>query len=331
MGSNFERGSATRPNPLRVAADVDTGIDDALALVYLAAVCPDLRVTTSAGNCSAVAAARNSRAVLDLCHSFRTPITPGAPRPLLHHLTTTPETHGPDGLGYYRTTVATPSVGCAAEAVAAWESPEGLLVSGPATNLAWAVQQAGGVPAPPGFPARTVIMGGAFDYPGNTTATAEWNVWVDPHSLDVTLRQWPAGAALPLICPLNVTEQVILDPRRLAEWIEVLQARGLAELGTLLEEALRFYFEFHEHVGVGYCAQIHDLAAAMVLLDAVEYEAKPGYVQVAVDGERRGTTGVDWHATPNAHIVTALNPDGVFQQFQQALDCLGGNAPSPPR
>ena len=53
-----------------VVADVDTGIDDALALLWLASLhrrgVLDLHVTTVAGNTTAATAARNSAEVLRL-------------------------------------------------------------------------------------------------------------------------------------------------------------------------------------------------------------------------------------------------------------------------
>ena len=56
---------------MRLIADVDTGIDDALALVLLAAR-PDVDlvgVSTTTGNTTAARAARNSAAVLALAES----------------------------------------------------------------------------------------------------------------------------------------------------------------------------------------------------------------------------------------------------------------------
>lgn len=50
-----------------------------------------------------------------------------------------------------------------------------------------------------------------MNYPGNTTPTAEWNFWVEPHAADIAF----AAARAPLtLCPLNVTEQMVLEPGR---------------------------------------------------------------------------------------------------------------------
>ena len=89
----------------RVIADVDTGIDDALALVWLGCLHErgriQLSVTASAGNCSVEDAARNSNAVLRLTGANVRAI-PGLDGPRELPLTTTPETHGPRGLGYWQ-------------------------------------------------------------------------------------------------------------------------------------------------------------------------------------------------------------------------------------
>lgn len=328
-----------------VVADVDTGIDDALALLWLASLhrrgVLDLQVTTVAGNTTAAAAARNSVEVLRLAGTPDVPVTVGASRPRVLPLTTTPETHGPEGLGYH--IPAAPVVeeeGSAAQAVAAWEaaSPEKILVIGPATNLAWAVEHAPHLLRD----TQVTLMCGAFLYPGNTTPTAEWNAWSDPHALAYCLDNWPQDAPTPVICPLNVTEQVLLTPAELAEWVAV----ASPAVGTLLDDVLRFYMEFHASVGVGYVAQIHDLAAATVLCGAVDAQLRDATVRVEAESDLlRGTTVADWTggtaqgegrtgevgavspaavgpywARPaNARILTALDPAEVFACFRDAL------------
>ena len=369
---------------LTVVADVDTGIDDALALVYLyrlhLAGRIDLSVTTSAGNCTADDAARNSAEVFRVAAQQWGPsslgrhraqrgegsdavipkITIGAARPRVLPLVTTPETHGPRGLGYWlgeagdaRRAQAegapgkadaslapgngTPS-GTAAAAVAHWADaqPTHLLVCGPATNLAWAVEHAPEVLRG----CQVVIMGGAFGYPGNTTPVAEWNAWVDPHALKYALQHWPEGAPLPVIAPLNMTEQVLLTPERLRDWVGGLDAwqetgrqadrqgdpegaQAVSQLGQLLTATVEFYFEFHEQVGVGYQAQIHDLAAAMVLLGDVAFEATEFHVDVEADSEltRGATLAFDPNPpfgpqlTPNARVLGRLDAGGVLERF----------------
>ena len=367
---------------------MDTGIDDALALVYLyrlhLAGRIDLSVTTSAGNCTADDAARNSAEVFRVAAQQWGPsslgrhcaqrgegsdtvipkITIGAAHPRVLPLVTTPETHGPRGLGYWlgeagdarrAQAEGTPGKaeaslapgsgtpdGTAAAAVAHWADaqPTHLLVCGPATNLAWAVEHAPEVLRG----CQVVIMGGAFGYPGNTTPVAEWNAWVDPHALKYALQHWPEGAPLPVIAPLNMTEQVLLTPERLRDWVGGLDARqetgrqadrqgdwagtqAMSQLGQLLTAALEFYFEFHEQVGVGYQAQIHDLAAAMVLLEDVDCATREFHVDVEADSEltRGATLAFDpkppfgQQLTPNARVLERLDAAGVLERFGELL------------
>ena len=369
---------------MTVVADVDTGIDDALALVYLyrlhLAGWIDLSVTTSAGNCTADDAARNSAEVFRVAAQQWGPfllgrhraqrgggsdtsipkITIGAAHPRVLPLVTTPETHGPRGLGYWlgesgdaRRVQAEGSLGqaeapltpggstpdgTAVAAVAHWADaqPTHLLVCGPATNLAWAVEHAPEVLRG----CQVVIMGGAFGYPGNTTPVAEWNAWVDPHALKYSLQHWPEGAPLPVIAPLNMTEQVLLSPERLRDWVGGLDgaqadghrgdqegAQAESQLGQLLTAAVEFYFEFHEQVGVGYQAQIHDLAAAMVLLEDVGFDATEFHVDVEADSEltRGATLAFDpnppfgQQLTPNARVLGRLDAGGVLERFGELL------------
>ncbi|MDN6618235.1 MAG: nucleoside hydrolase, partial [Corynebacterium variabile] len=105
-----------------------------------------------------------------------------------------------------------------------------------------------------------------------------------------------------------------------------------------------FYMEFHESVGVGYVAQIPDLAAATVLCGAVDAELQDATVRVEAESDLlRGTTVADWPggtaqgegrtgengevgevgpywARPaNARILTALDTAEVFACLRDAL------------
>ena len=90
------------PERVPLILDVDTGIDDSLALLY-AAASPEadlLAVTCVSGNTDARSVARNTRAVLELAGRADVEVALGREVPLVRPLETTPETHGPQGLGY---------------------------------------------------------------------------------------------------------------------------------------------------------------------------------------------------------------------------------------
>ena len=78
---------------MRILADVDTGIDDACALLYLCGR-PEVElvgITTSAGNTSARQAALNTLVVLELAGCGEVEVAVGEPAPLVKPLVTTPE------------------------------------------------------------------------------------------------------------------------------------------------------------------------------------------------------------------------------------------------
>lgn len=364
LTSMIQNSFSTGMQKPRVVADVDTGIDDSLALIYLAGLHSageiDLVVTTSAGNTTARQAAVNSAEVLRLAEAAEVPVVAGARAPLKVPLTTTPETHGEKGLGYYSPLDGGGAVGDAGSAgdaraaVESWRGASHILIAGPATNLAWALRHApeavggaagSGATGSGTAGAEITLMTGAFNYPGNTTPTAEWNAWVDPHALKEVFAAPASTRLLPTICPLNVTEQVLLYPDRLLRWQEALRPTH-PELATFLGDALRFYFEFHQSVGVGYCAQIHDLAAAMVMLRRVPYSFYDATVDVEADSPlMRGTTVADrvvdggggsvaavrgdvdpagvrsayWNRPANARILEALDPADVFAEFERVV------------
>src|SRR5659263_731936 len=152
--------------------DVDTGIDDSLALLY-ACGSPEaelVAVTCVAGNVDARQVAENTRAVLELAGRDDVEVALGREAPLVRPLVTTPETHGPKGIGY---AVLPPprrplSDRHAADLIveeARRRPGELMLVTlGPATNLAVAVLRE---PRLPLILRRWVLMGGSYRSPGN--------------------------------------------------------------------------------------------------------------------------------------------------------------------
>lgn len=155
-----------------VFADVDTGVDDAFALVYLLAS-PDaelIGIACTGGNVAVDQVVRNNLGLLQLCRVTHVPVSRGADQPLRAPLRTAANTHGPAGLGYAELPMTTrqPTRYDAAEAwirAAREHSGELIgLVTGPLTNLALAVRAE---PALPGLLRRLVIMGGR----SNTAAT----------------------------------------------------------------------------------------------------------------------------------------------------------------
>lgn len=330
---------------MRIIADVDTGIDDALALIALVAnVNAELvAVTTTTGNTTSELAARNSAAVLALLERADVPIQIGSSRPLEMPVATTPETHGEFGLGYSalpsritRTFAARGIEDLWLPELRAHPGETTVLVTGPLTNLATALRIE---PRLPELAKRVVIMGGAFNYPGNTTPCAEWNAWCDPHAAHEVYSSFEGlpDERLPIVAGLNVTETVeftAADLDTLAIGVGArpphLSARTARDLGPadtgvplvdLITDALRFYFEFHADHGYGYLAQVHDLLAAQIALGEVQPTMSAQWVGVERESPlTRGMTVADFrqllHRCANARVVTAVDGRASVDAFK---------------
>lgn len=277
------------PAALPLFLDCDPGIDDAIALAYLC--CQDdvdvVGIAASGGNVAAAQVVENTRGWLSLAGRSDIPVHAGHSLPLARQAlqmdpqaaeTATGEaleyadlTHGESGRGYARLPAPSTPVSSVTAAQAwvdaAHAHPGQLLgvVIGPATNLALALEID---PELPSLFKRLFIMGGAFNYRGNTHPTTEWNVTFDPESTAQVLaafdrtRQEERLAHLPVIAPIEATEAVEMTPERLATILDGSSAGGADDrwqsVLAQLAEALRFYFEFHETDGLGYLAHIHD-------------------------------------------------------------------------
>lgn len=320
----------------RILLDNDTGVDDALALVYLASR-DDVAleaVTCTPGNVSAAQVARNNLAILELCGRPGTRVVLGAEAPLVRPLETTPETHGPQGIGHARLPAsAAPSPGHAPEVwvelARAHPGELDAVCTAPLTNLALALRLE---PRLPELLRSLTVMGGAYFHPGNTTPLAEWNVWSDPHAAAEVFAAYEAlpdlpEEKLPLVCGLETTERFELTPEHVAAWRR--DAGPVAGAGAalldLLEDALRFYFEFHEEYGYGYISHVHDYFATAAALGAVSFAATATTVDVQTgEGPAFGATMADVRhllagRRPNARLVTGNDPVSGFEELHRAV------------
>ncbi|MFF2550446.1 nucleoside hydrolase [Nocardia sp. NPDC058058] len=323
--------------------DNDTGIDDSLGLLYLLSS-PEaeiIGIASSAGNVPAPRVAANNLALLDLCRAPELEVALGAAEPLAIPLRTTEDTHGPQGVGYAELPVSERKL---SDRTAAhmWvdlvrEHPGEVvgLCTGPLTNLALALRIE---PELPRLLRRLVIMGGAFNHPGNTTPTNEWNVHVDPEAAKEVFDAFSAAPAdrRPIVCALDITETIEMRPKHLALLAERAgstpvelvresdppERRSAASnpLVRFLTDAIRFYFDFHKLYDQGYLAHMHDPFAAAVALDNALAVTKPATVDVELAGTiTRATTVADWagmwEREPNADIVIGTDPEQFFERL----------------
>jgi purine nucleosidase len=173
--------------------DTDTGSDDAVALL-IALTHPGIDVVgigVVAGNVPLELAVQNALYTRELSGRDDVPVWAGEATPLVLPLITAQNVHGTDGMGDIGLDLRgrAPDEGHAVdkllEASHAHAGELTLVTLGPLTNVARAIERD---PSLPDRIPRTVVMGAVADHVGNITPVAEYNMWADPHAVDVVLR-----------------------------------------------------------------------------------------------------------------------------------------------
>ncbi|MGV1009180.1 MAG: nucleoside hydrolase [Dermatophilaceae bacterium] len=273
---------------VRVILDVDTGVDDAMALL-LAARHPGLElvaVTCVAGNARVDDVVRNTLTVLHAAGRDTVPVARGADRPLLEPMGPPPGTHGRDGMGDLR-----------------WPAPERrpdprhavellrdtlldaarvarlvtLVTLAPLTNVALLLRTWPGAAAGLG---EIVVMGGSFGAAG-VNATAEFNIRQDPEAAAVVLAATSEQGVPVTMYGQDVFFAPAVSVAQAQQLVDV-GSRGAAELAGRLMAAQCGRFESAS-------ATIGDAGAVCAVLDPGGRVLAQATVTVALSG-RRGRT-----------------------------------------
>lgn len=252
--------------PTKVILDVDTGTDDAVALMT-AALSPDLELvgaTTVNGNTTLDYTTENTLRVFDWIGMPAIPVHRGMDRPLARSQVArgmATRIHG-DLLDLPPAATAKLQAGHAVDwLIDTYMASAGDIVLcpvGPLTNIATAIQKEPRiVEAIP----EIVIMGGAHDH-GNMTASAEFNIWLDPEAARIVVN---CGRPIRMI-PLDATHRALVSTQ---------DAQRLRDLGTPAgEAAARFVLKRID----GYdatqpmphragAAPVHDALAVCAIID----------------------------------------------------------------
>jgi purine nucleosidase len=314
-----------------IIIDVDTGIDDAFALLY-ACASPLARlvgVSTVDGNVNLASATRNTRAVLALARRPDVPVWPGCAAPLLRAQSDATQFHGASGLGYAELPepAAQPSSTHAIDAILAAASREPgaltLVATGPLTNVAAALLRDPSLARNLG---RLVLMGGAYREAGNVTPAAEFNIWHDPEAARIVFRAFAADGAAPLVAiGLDVTRRTLLRPDDLKSLAR--RCSGLPHAPALLrflDDSSRCYFETMEKLTGARVFTMHDPLAVAAAIDSSLIVTQRAAVDVETVGAlTSGMTVVDWRGVwgrpPNADVAIQVEAPRFIADFLDAM------------
>jgi pyrimidine-specific ribonucleoside hydrolase len=175
-----------------IILDVDTGIDDAFAVLF-AATHPAINllgITCVDGNTNIDNVVANTLKVLDAAQALDIPVARGALRPLLGESHYAEYVHGADGMGDLgispssRKVDPRSAVELLRDLIENSSDPVTIVPLAPLTNIALFLRA---------FPEtakkihRIVLMGGSASA-GNATAAAEFNVWHDPEAAAIVFQ-----------------------------------------------------------------------------------------------------------------------------------------------
>lgn len=297
-----------------VIMDVDTGVDDAAAIM-LAASSPEielLALTSVYGNRPVNETFRNTRRLASLL-GLGVPVAAGAAKPLLdppidYSAAPVIDIHGADGLGNIGDRIPDPDVPvCSltaaelmADKIASCDRKVTIIATGPLTNIAVFLL---GYPQLHGRIERILFMGGAA-HGGNLKPSAEANAGHDPEAAEVVLT---SGLDIYMFGLDATMGCFITDDERAA-------MRDCGRTGAFIADCLQQYAGIYQSVAGLPGAVLHDSLPVAWLLDSSVAELRDYNVRMDLNGSRtRGCTVTDTadvsKLPANAHVAVSADRD----------------------
>ncbi len=311
------------PEALRLLIDTDTAGDDVTALL-LALRHPAATVeavTIVAGNVAFDQQVENALYTVERAgREGAVPVYPGCRTSRRGTVHPVPEIHGDDGMGnhFFPKARQRPeqvhAVDALLERLEAAPGALTVVALGPLTNLAALFERA---PHAARLIRHLYVMGGAIFGQGNTTATAEYNIWVDPDAAHLVLN---AGAPLTLVSWEMALRHAVLD---------AVEGAALRRCGT---PVATFFMQVHraarafDEARWKVAGSTHPDALTMAVALAPDLVTEARHRFVAVDtraGASFGTVTVDHEGitgrAPNARVVYAVDGERFKTMLFQAL------------
>lgn len=282
--------------PVEILVDVDTGVDDALALT-LAALHPDVNlraVTCVAGNASLDNVYRNTCAVLAIAGASHVPVARGAERPLIAAPRDAAHVHGHNGLAGLELPVPQQTMAVDIHAVElmrqqilASPTPPVLIALAPLTNVALLIRM---YPDVAQRLEKIVFMGGSASV-GNATPVAEFNTWADPEAAAIVV-----DSGIPtMMYGLDVFYSAAVSEGDIAA-LEASEGPAAQLCGKLFRH-LAVKDTGQKRIPAGTIAALGDAGTVCAVIDPEGLTTRRFPLSVCTDGSRsRGQTIVDRRA-----------------------------------
>lgn len=296
----------------KMILDLDTGVDDALAIAYAVAA-PDvdlIGIVSSYGNNLLNVCAQNSLKLLELLGQPDVPVFLGLPHSSTSDhfdvMQVSKDIHGNNGIGEVelpepkRQVEAQSGVDFYIEAAHKYGKDLIIIPTGPMTNLAAALEKD---PEIAHLIGNVTFMGGALTVEGNVTDVAEANINQDAKAANTVLT-----SDLPLtMVGLDVTLRTLLTKKETQQWRELGTKAGKA-----YADITDFYIDAYYNLDIDKhgCA-LHDPLAVGVSLDPSFVQTISLFMKVIYDEHNYARTVGDKDKLndPNPNVKVAVNVD----------------------
>jgi inosine-uridine nucleoside N-ribohydrolase len=309
-----------------IILDVDTGTDDAIAIM-IAALHADINLvacTTVNGNVAVEHSTQNTLRVLDLIGRGDVPVYAGLSRPLVRWDTPTPRKTSAILNQVHGTILPLPPTRLEKADATAVDflietyrnaTDEIVLVPvAPMTNIATALAL---FPKLVDLVPEVVIMGGGHAV-ANITASAEFNVWADPEAAAIVLG---AGFRKLTLVPLDATHAARISENDCARLRESGTPAALAAADLIGRR-----IDAHRDGTTRECAAapVHDALVVASIIDGSILTFRQAHVAVETFGARTiGRTVIDMRdrgaEAPNARVAIGANEQAFAELLVSTL------------
>ncbi|EPD29304.1 nucleoside hydrolase [Actinotignum sanguinis] len=310
----------------KLILDLDTGIDDCLALAY-ALGSPEVEIigiTGTFGNVQRDTGVQNSLALLDLFGRQDIPVFAGASHALQRSTFDVQEAsaliHGRNGLGNVqipksnRQPEHAPACDFLIESAKEHGENLTLVATGPMTNLAQALEK------DPEFHngCQITIMGGALTVPGNCNPVQEANISQDPEAADILFR---SGTAITMV-GLDVTLQTLLTYKETAAWRQI-GTPAANYVAEITDSYIQAYGTIAPYLGG--CG-LHDPLAVAIAIDPSLASFFTTNLKVDLSEPFRGRTIGDEQRLNNPHktvkVALTVDAERFLKEFMHRVSTL---------
>ena len=308
---------------VNIILDVDTGVDDAFAILY-AIRNPEITVlgiTCVDGNTSLKNVCQNTLQVLDMAGASSIPVAAGANEPLMGtagDLGDASQVHGDDGLaglsnsGSSRSLDSRHAIELIRDLVEGSEDKVTLVPIGPLTNIALFIST---FPETAKKLERIMLMGGSASG-GNVTAAAEFNVWHDPEAAHIVFN-----SGLPItMYGLDVFYDLRVDQEHV---------NTLREAGSVSANFAADLIEFRlQSLGSEMCLGDYGAVASLLHPGLVESKAMnvvvdtsqgPGRGQTICDARPEAPELYDFRAGKECTVILKVDADAMVSLWMEQI------------